>query len=219
MGAGNWVGSKHGIHTNPFRSGSNTTFAVRTDVVPQRQVQLTVRPVHIHKTYCTNKEPPMRTLENIILRQGNIVQHYTGVTGIALWRALNLNNVPIFKNPLYPDFEKRRLPNGKIRERDIVTHHTKFGQYVRADVSSGTSLMDMDEGFGKSPCWDYHLIPAGTVIPWGLIITQDHKFRLRDGRECFHYSISPNQTMSRVEFRSLLDTLARNASIAFRNIA
>ena len=161
----------------------------------------------------------MRTLENIILRQGNIVQYYTGITGIALWRAVNLNNVPIPKNPLYPDFEKRKLPNGKIRERDIDPHYTRFGPYVRADVSSGTSLMDKDEGFGKSPCWDYHLILAGTQIPWGLIITQDHKFKLRDGRECFHYSISPNQTMSRVGFRILLDRLACNASIALRDIA
>jgi len=35
---------KHGVHANPFDPDFNTTFAVRTDFVPQRQVQLTVGP-------------------------------------------------------------------------------------------------------------------------------------------------------------------------------
>jgi Tse2 ADP-ribosyltransferase toxins len=71
--------------------------------------------------------------------------------------------------------------------------------------------MDAPGMFGASG-WQYLVIPEGTVIPSGLVVTRDHVMRIR-GRSCWHYSISPNYSMPVSQYLLLLDQLAANAKI------
>ena len=116
----------------------------------------------------------MITLEEIIISRGGIEKIYRSQIALTLWRALNRGNIRKAHNPLYPDFEARKLPNGDIRSPDIEPFEHSSGQmYVKAEEGVGTSLVDQDMIFG-SKNWEYVVIPAGTIIPGELIITKDH---------------------------------------------
>lgn len=152
----------------------------------------------------------MITLEEIIISRGDIEKIYRAKIALTLWRALNKSDVGEIRNPLYPDFEPRNLPNGDIRSPDIKPYSNDDGQiYVRAEEGVGTSLVDRDSVFGNKN-WEYVVIPAGTVIPKELIITKDHYM---PRKKCWHYSISPNFDMPKSKFTKALDELAVNAGI------
>jgi hypothetical protein len=61
---------------------------------------------------------------------------------------------------LYPDFEPRVLPSGKVREADVELSDDK--QWVKA--GGGTSLFDRP-GVFKSRGWVIFQIPTGTLVP------------------------------------------------------
>lgn len=157
----------------------------------------------------------MITLEEIIIKRGDIEKIYRAQVDLTLWRALNKEDIGKTSNPLYPDFEPRKLPNGDLRSPDIKPFlHANGQDYVRAEEGVGTSLVDSDNVFGNKN-WEYVVIPAGTVIPNDLIITKDH-FMPR--KKCWHYSISPNYDMPKDVFVKALDALATNAGIKLRSI-
>jgi len=66
---------------------------------------------------------------------------------------------------LYPDFEPRVLPSGKVREADVELSDDK--QWVKA--GGGTSLFDRP-GVFKSRGWVTFEIPTGTIVPESLVI-------------------------------------------------
>jgi hypothetical protein len=157
----------------------------------------------------------MITLEEIIISRGDIEKIYRAQVTLTLWRALNRDDMGKVKNPLYPDFEARKLPNGDVRSPDIKPFKHANGQiYVKAEEGVGTSLVDRDMVFGNKS-WEYVVIPAGTVIPNDLIITKDHYM---PRKKCWYYSISPNFDMQKNRFTKALDMLATNAEIKLRSL-
>ncbi|GAB2191029.1 hypothetical protein MAH1_26370 [Sessilibacter sp. MAH1] len=152
----------------------------------------------------------MVTLEDILIKRGEIEKIFRGSTTLHFWRGLNLGEIR--KNPLYPDLEQRILPSGSIRDPDINREQINGVWYVKSELSKGTSLVDKEGIFGYKK-WEYVVIPAGTVIPKEIIITKDH-FMQR--KKCWHYSISPNYDMPEKQYLHALDVLARNAGIKIK---
>lgn len=151
----------------------------------------------------------MRTLEEIIIERGDIEKIYHRGWNVTLWRAMAIDSTH-GGNPLYPDLTDRVLPNGDIRQADVAVYTDEHGvQRVKAQEGQGTSLTDKEGTFGFKK-WGYIAIPAGTLIPNGLIITRDN-FMARKG--CWHYSISPNHDMPVDELLRALDQFAKNAEI------
>jgi hypothetical protein len=151
----------------------------------------------------------MLTLEEIIISRGEIEKIYRANIALTLWRGLHSSDDKI--NPLYPDFYRRDLPNGDIREPDVtIVRDQKTGkEIVKSEEGVGTSLTDKEGLFGHKS-WEYYVIPKGTVIPKELIITKDHYLARK---KCWHYSISPNVDMAKEDFIAALDKLAQNAGI------
>lgn len=157
----------------------------------------------------------MITLEEIIINRGDIEKIYRAQITLTLWRALNKDDMKKIHNPLYPDFDARKLPNGDIRSPDIKPYTHLNGQiYVKSEEGVGTSLVDRSNVFGNKN-WEYVIIPAGTIIPTDLIITKDHYM---PRKKCWHYSISPNFDMPKDQFTKALDALAINAGIKLRSL-
>lgn len=151
----------------------------------------------------------MITLEEMIISRGDIERIYRSDISLTLWRAVNKSNKQL-TNPLYPDLNKRILPNGRIRLADVATYFNDDGiLFVKSEESRGTSLSDKEGLFGHKS-WEYIFIPAGTNIPPELIITKDHHIPKKN---CWHYSISPNYDMPVTKFLKSLDQLAINAKI------
>lgn len=155
----------------------------------------------------------MRTLEGILISQKSLAVYFRSRTGIDLWRAFRTDEEPK-ANPLHPDLDERKLPNGKVRDPDLETVQSRIGRFVRAKIGMGCSLMDIPNGFGHQN-WKYFFIPNGTIIPPRLIITRDWRMRKQD---CWHYSISPNYTMPEHHFLTALNELAANAIFAAKKI-
>ena len=107
---------------------------------------------------------------------------------------------------LYPDFEPRLLPSGKMRPADVVLSEDK--QLVRS--GGGTSLFDR-AGVFKARGWLPFEIPAGTVVPEPLVVRHtgyNSAFRAN------HYQIEVSHGLMRVDaFKGALDNLARNAVV------
>ncbi|RCU50869.1 hypothetical protein DU002_05960 [Corallincola holothuriorum] len=158
----------------------------------------------------------MITLEEIIVRRGDIEKIYRSERPLTLWRGLHNSEVNSKSNPLYPDFYRKTLPNGDIREPDVtvVKDEESGKEIVFSEEGVGTSLVDKEGIFGHKN-WQYFTIPKGTHIPEELVITKDHYIARK---KCWHYSISPNYSMSKEELISALDKLAYNAGIRVKGV-
>lgn len=151
----------------------------------------------------------LKTLEEIIIERGDIEKLYRVDWNVTLWRAVAIDSLH-GSNPLYPDLKNRVLANGDIRRPDVSVYTDAHGvQRVKAQEGRGTSLTDKEGVFGFKK-WGYVAIPAGTLIPNALIITRDH---FVTGKDCWHYSISPNRDMPVDELLRALDQFAMNARI------
>jgi hypothetical protein len=147
----------------------------------------------------------METLENLLIGRGELSRIYTGQMRLFLWRALHRASTTA--NPLYPDFEPREIRAGVLRAPDVTVQIRGGTPFVIARLGEGTSLFDRAGAFGHEN-WTYFEIPKGTVIPDGLIIVKDD---YNKKYKATHYSLSPNQDMTQMQFMQLLDQLARNA--------
>lgn len=141
-------------------------------------------------------------------------------TDVYLYRAVRGEQFPdgtiINEKPalgiLYPDFESRKLPNGKERRADVDLSKDK--KWVK--TGGGTSLFDRSRVF-KSKGWLYFDIPDETVIPDSL------KIRFTNYNPVFeanHYQIECSETWMLVDaFKGALDNLARNAVVRYIELA
>ncbi|WP_338845438.1 hypothetical protein V8J88_17105 [Massilia sp. W12] len=117
----------------------------------------------------------------------------------------------IDKNPapevLYPDFEPRVLPDGRVRDADIEKQIDKDGS-VWVKSRGGTSLFDKDAVFPRKKWTTFH-IPNGTEIPDGIIIRFTGYNKKYDAN---HYQIESKAGLMRIDaYKGALDNLARNA--------
>ena len=133
---------------------------------------------------------------------------YRSVTSDAFPEGTVKDGVPA-AGLLYPDFYTRTLPDGKIRDPDVVVFRDTKGDEWVQDLG-GTSLFDKANVF-KGKRWLSFEIPQGTVIPDSLII-RDTGFDKRF--QATHYQIeSAAKTMRMDAYKGALDNLARNAIV------
>src|SRR3954469_23469798 len=118
----------------------------------------------------------MKTIEDIFIERSQVEKLSKYGTPVNLWRALHESDTR--PNALQPDLEQRVLANGKIRDADVEQFMLDGVPHVRAVPHAGTSLMDQPGMFGDRG-WQYLLLPAGTEIPSGLVITRDHIMKIR----------------------------------------
>ena len=110
---------------------------------------------------------------------------------------------------LYPDFHERTLPDGRLREPDVVVFRDAKGDEWVQD-QGGTSLFDKANVF-KGKRWLSFEIPQGTVIPDSLVV-RNTGFNKRF--QATHYQIeSAARTMRVDSYKGALDNLARNALV------
>jgi hypothetical protein len=116
---------------------------------------------------------------------------------------------------LYPDFEARRLPDGNIREADVVYPNAKDRSIIA--TGGGTSLFDRPNVFSAKNGWLSFPIPEGTVVPDSLVIRNTGYNR---SRKATHYQIECRAAMMRVDaYKGALDNLARNAVVRSIDLA
>lgn len=107
------------------------------------------------------------------------------------------------------------MGRGRIRQPDVEVYTKNGCQWVRAKVGMGVSLLDRENAFPGGG-WEYFVIPKGTVIPAGLVITKDHYISRYSAT---HYSVSPNFDMPTSQFIGLLNVLAVNAKHRQQEVA
>lgn len=155
----------------------------------------------------------MRTLEDILISRNELEKLYTGSITLHLWRAVRKGEGPA--GVLHPELEKRDMGRGRIRQPDVETYTKNGCQWVRAKVGMGVSLLDRKNAFPGAG-WEYFVIPKGTEVPAGLVITKDHYIARYSAT---HYSVSPNFDMPASQFIRLLDILAMNAKRVQNEVA
>lgn len=138
-------------------------------------------------------------------------------TDKALWRSVRKEDFPdgtvTGSDPapgvLYPDFYARMLPNGSIRQADVVLYRDGLGQeWVKS--AGGTSLFDVKGAF-KGKSWLSFEIPEGTLIPDSLIVRETG---YNPRYKANHYQIECAAKSMRIDaFKGALDNLARNAIV------
>ncbi len=108
---------------------------------------------------------------------------------------------------LYPDFQERPLPGGKMRKPDTKPMLGSDGN-LWVKTGYGTSLFDR-QGLFKGKGWLNFTIPHGTEVPDSLQIRHTD-FNLKFQSD--HYQIEPRARMMLLEsYKGALDNLARAA--------
>ncbi len=110
---------------------------------------------------------------------------------------------------LFPDFYKKELPSGDIRDPDVdMVKDDKDVEWVLP--GGGTSLFDV-RGVFKGRSWLIFDILSGTEIPDSLIVRKTHYSKKFSAT---HYQIEVKADMMRKDaFQGALDNLARNAIV------
>lgn len=142
-------------------------------------------------------------LREILVARGEVQRLFEGTVPINLWRALNRTRPGgVF------DFvtEAFVLSNGRPRPADITTELRRGVPWVLiTERPRGVSTFDKP-GVPRGRDWDYFRIPAGTVLPEGIVIVKD-EFNSSFGAT--HYTIAPAHDMPLQQFRFLLEQLAK----------
>lgn len=138
-------------------------------------------------------------------------------TEVALFRSVRhevfpdgtiVDNMPA-PGVLYPDFEERTLPDGNIREADVIYPNPKNRTIIA--TGGGTSLFDRPNVFSEKNGWLSFPIPEGTIVPDSLFIRNTGYNR---SRKATHYQIECRAATMQVDaYKGALDNLARNAVV------
>jgi len=157
---------------------------------------------------------PMETLHDILLDLGEFKSYFGGKVPVDLWRAQRKREQghPVFR----PILEEKQVGVGRVRLPDIATEMRDGVRYVLcAKRPRGISTFDRPFVFPRDD-WNYFRIPKGTDIPTGLAIVKDF---FNSAYGATHYTIAPAYDMPEANFISLLDILARNATLEVRRAA
>src|SRR5688572_4835435 len=129
----------------------------------------------------------MKTIEEILISRNELSKLYLGTITLHLWRAVR-TDANSAHSILHPELQAREMSRGRIRPPDVDTYTKRGKSWVKSKIGKGVSLLDRQNAFSGSD-WEYFIIPAGTEIPLGLVITKDHFIERYNAN---HYSISPN---------------------------
>ncbi len=144
-------------------------------------------------------------LKELLLQQGQIDRYYEGQVPVHLWRGLNCK-----RDSALFDFveEPYVMRNGRPRPADIriVLHGSERWVSV-SQRPRGVSTYDAP-GIPEGKDWYYYRIPAGTVLPNGLVVVQD-EYNTRFNAT--HYTIAPAFDMPLLQFKFFLNKFAASA--------
>jgi len=155
----------------------------------------------------------VKTIEDILISRNELEKMYLGNTTLHLWRAVRKNETS--SGVLHPELKKRDLGRGRTRQADVEIYTKSGCEWVRSKLGMGVSLLDRENAFPGGG-WEYFVIPQGTIIPAGLVITKDHFIKRYSAT---HYSVSPNFDMPSSRYLQLLDQLAQNAKQAKKEMS
>ncbi len=137
-------------------------------------------------------------LEDVLLETGSIDSFFGRKIPVDLWRARKVkSNAPLFE--LVETEEERS--RGAPRKPDITIKNDWV--YVR-NRPRGISTFDRPNIFKGQ--WEYYKLPAGTVLPKGLVVVRDSYNPLF---EATHHTIAPECDMPLFRFKMLLNLLAQ----------
>lgn len=140
----------------------------------------------------------MQVLKDIFVNTGQIDRFYGRNVPVNLWRARNLAKGTV---DLFHLVEKDQVRTGGVRPADIRIEDG----WVRVKYSPrGISTFDRSNIFPRGK-WEYYKIPAGTVLPAGLVVVKDN-YNTRLGAT--HYTVAPAYDMPLSSFKFLLNKLA-----------
>ncbi|WDE04480.1 hypothetical protein SG34_024605 [Thalassomonas viridans] len=136
-------------------------------------------------------------LKDILLEAGSIDRFFDGHVPVDLYRAKKVkSDKPLFDLVETEVVRKRGAP----RKADITIKNARV--YVR-HRPRGISTFDRPNTFRGH--WEYYKLPAGTVLPKGLVIVKDS---YNPVFEATHYTIAPERDMPLFHFKMLLNELA-----------
>lgn len=140
----------------------------------------------------------VETLQDILLATGDIDRFFGRNTPVDLWRAKKFKDL----GPLFQLVEEEvSRPRGAPRKPDITIEN----DWVRVrSRPRGISTFDRPDTFKGD--WRYYKIPAGTVLPLGLVIVKDSYNPVFGAT---HYTIAPAHDMPLAQFKRLLTQLAQ----------
>ncbi|MDH5800344.1 MAG: hypothetical protein OEZ68_06015 [Gammaproteobacteria bacterium] len=136
-------------------------------------------------------------LKDVLIEIGQIERYFGNTVPVNLWRAKKI------KDPIGQLFklveEELTRPRGAPRKPDITIE----GDWVRVrERPRGISTFDKPDTFkGK---WEYFKIPAGTILPDGLVIVKDN---YNSAFGATHYTIAPERDMPLTRFKQQLSVL------------
>lgn len=144
----------------------------------------------------------MEILKDILIEAGEIDRFYADRVPVNLWRARNLSKNKI---GLYELVEEEQVRAGGVRPADVTIENgwVKVKYFPR-----GISTFDKPDVFKRGK-WEYYKIPAGTVLPSGLVVVKD---RFNKTLGATHYTIAPAHDMPLTTFKMLLNHLAAQIS-------
>ena len=136
-------------------------------------------------------------LEDVLLEVGSIDRFFGRKIPVDLWRARKVKSKKPLFNLVETENERKR---GAPRKPDITIEQ---GRVLVRDRPRGISTFDKPNTFKGQ--WEYYKLPAGTLLPKGLVIVRDS---YNPVFQATHHTIAPEMDMSLTRFKLLLNQLA-----------
>jgi hypothetical protein len=140
-------------------------------------------------------------LKDVLISQGAIERYFEGCVPVNLWRGLNIKR----NDELFSLVEEEFLQKGRPRPADIDIKPIGGTKWVLVrKAPRGISTFDCC-GIPKGNDWRYYRIPAGTLLPPGLVVVRDN---FNETFQATHYTIAPDRDMPLELFKLLLRKFA-----------
>lgn len=135
-------------------------------------------------------------LKDILIETGELKRYYGKEIPVNLWRAKKVRS----PSPLFSIVEEEiTRPRGAPRKPDITI---KKGWVKVRNRPRGISTFDKPNIFKGH--WEYFKLPAGTILPEGLVVVKDS---YNSTFQATHYTIAPAQDMPLQIFKNILNQL------------
>lgn len=154
----------------------------------------------------TNLTSVPKTARELYVDVGMLNRLFSNLVPKDLFRFVEEGTLSSEANLLDPVLKPFTTSTGRVRSPDVVRKEIDGVGYVIPKMKTGVSLFAGPADFNKPG--EHYVIPQGTPIPPGLVITEDN---LNPKFKYVHYSIGPAQMMQEAHFIFLVRRLASHA--------